>query len=103
MTPPPGVGGAHGLAPDISPRADSTGPRRPGGHHVTNLFDEVAFGDKRRALRALRRLLAERIAANPRPRDLAALTYRLMKVPQELDEDATRLRRSRNRPTNAQW
>ncbi len=53
---------------------------------MTTLFDEVTSGDKRRALEALRRLLAERIAANPRPRDLAALSYRLMKVMEELDD-----------------
>jgi hypothetical protein len=63
---------------------------------MTNLFDEVASGDKRRALRAVRRLLAERIAANPRPRDLAALSYRLMKVMEELDRTDT-LRRVRRR------
>ena len=55
---------------------------------MTTLFDEVASGDKRRALRALRRLLADRIAANPRPRDLAALSYRLMRVMEELDDNA---------------
>ena len=69
---------------------------------MTTLFDEVASGDKRRALRALRRLLAERIAANPRPRDLAALSYRLIKVMDELDEtrgakEAARSRRRRVR------
>jgi hypothetical protein len=61
---------------------------------LTTLYDDVASGDRVRALRALRRLLAERIAANPRPRDLATLTYRLMKVMAELDDLRTTTRRS---------
>ena len=65
---------------------------------MTSLFDEVASGDKRRALRALRCLLAERIAANPRPRDLAALSYRLMKVMEELDDTRPPRRSRRPRP-----
>jgi len=50
------------------------------------LTQAVESGDRRQALEALRRLLAERIAARPRPRDLAALSLRLMKVLEELDE-----------------
>src|SRR5438067_6489197 len=94
--PPPPSGGAQGVAPEISPRAYSTGrfaARKT--LHMTNLFDEVASGDRGRALQALRRLLAERIAANPRPRDLAALSYRLMKVIEELDDTHPRRRRGR--------
>lgn len=53
---------------------------------MTNLLDEVESGDKRRALQAVRRLLAERIAEGPRPRELAALSWRLMRVMEELDE-----------------
>lgn len=64
---------------------------------MTTLSEEVGSGDKRRALRALRRLLAERIAANPRPRDLAALSYRLMRVMEELDEDHLPRQRRRRR------
>lgn len=49
-------------------------------------YDEVESGDRRRALEALRLMLAQRIADRPRPRDLAALTFRLMKVMEALDE-----------------
>jgi hypothetical protein len=60
-------------------------------------FEEVTSGDRRRALRAIRRMLAERIAAGPRPRELAALSRQLMQVMHELDEDELRITRVRRR------
>lgn len=65
---------------------------------MTNLLDEVESGDRRRALQAVRRIIAERIAEGPRPRELAALSWRLMKVMEALDEThPTRVRTARRR------
>lgn len=63
---------------------------------MTTLIDEVGSGDRRRALKALRRMLAESIAAGPPARDLAALAWRLMRVMEELDD--TSPPRMRRRP-----
>jgi hypothetical protein len=64
---------------------------------VTSVTGAVASGDRRASLEALRRLLAERIEAGVRARDLAALSLQLMKVLRELDETPRDLRGGRRR------
>lgn len=72
-------GHARWLAPSLSP------PRIPPASQAGGLAAAVESGDQRRTLEALRRMLAERIEEGVRARDLAALSYRLMKVMEELD------------------
>lgn len=52
---------------------------------MSTFTDEVTSGDRRRGLRAVRRLLAVSIAEDPRPRELASLSFRLMQVLEELE------------------
>lgn len=62
------------------------------------LSDELASTDNRRALTALRRVLAERIAEGVRARDLAALSLRLMRVVAALEAlEGPPVRRARRR------
>lgn len=48
--------------------------------------DEVASGDRMRALVALRKELATAIAAGPSPNELAALSLRLERVLEQIDQ-----------------
>jgi hypothetical protein len=65
---------------------------------VANLSSAVASGDRRETLKALRRMLAERIAARPRPRDLAALSLQLMQIMKEVEAlEGSRPRRAPRR------
>lgn len=81
------------------------------GLHQPTLPDVTADGDRRRSLEALRQVLAEAIADDPAPRDLASLSLRLMNVLEELEQltpveektvvDDLAARRAERRPTAA--
>jgi len=53
---------------------------------VSSFVDEVKSGDRRRGLLALRDKLATAIDAGPEDKDLAALSIRLERVLEQLDQ-----------------